>query len=1518
LHSGICLLANVSQSSSDQPASTRPRLQSVNQDFSDLSEQIRQVAHIIRLPDDWAKVEDDHSRSTSLQHVVRARAEWVLRWLLDKLKHESQAGAEARAMPTTWQLLECIMFILPVSRSAPHLRDASFTSILERTLVENFDRHLNSPCILPDGHVHSPTASESSETVCDDTQPSRKRKRGSPDVSPSKRAALASSDPMLLFSAVHALLRNMTGTATADTAAYDTTQTELKKMALRAESAQASRILKFWLVAVQKLVATMPAQDTNSPTLATLVDLSVVFEIWELRIASATDSTGSSSENFASECLVPTLQLADHLKTMRAIMTGRQTSRALDLNLQALDKLLTRHLLAPARSAFFTEAHTDTNEGPIHRGTFALSASLGPLRAILVQIEQIEDAGEAVPPHLAFSPNAIGYLLDLAVRASPSRTPKARLGERPWIQAVFLSMAECVGCRLGVPPDFVTSKSAVAALQSSLYVLRSHDVTIDSAILRDLFWYHCGVKYPQQGVRKVHWTLVAALIELDSSIFATESRALASGSKEQKTDLTEFLFDQISNTEFTGAGFRDAKSTFEPGITYAGADRVDITQPESREMILEHIVTPIVSAFSRNRNMLGFMRRWDDQLVKSYKFENRKALKEKTEPIWEDRTVTKALSEFLEQSLTQGQIATLVEEHVARLEDLSGALAIQASEDVRVRKLAAFKKASSSAVIIPAILESTQSEDILATLRPQLHSLFVSYAKWVQDARFSAYTRLSLSWFTLCLLLHKLWPLEIHASLQMQQEILHPLVEQALKDISTSRQESGARKVDSSARAAAMMFCLIACEQLQTVSGSEELVQKILHKVMMSFSASQLEVSELLKTVEQFCANFIQLLSHLDPEPARESILAMLKRLSTFDYEIQDHISGSLAQAVFRHGSSALHAAYASALSDALGEEADARLHRVALQDLLCVQASALSRERREAILDRLSALLTTGSVMTVNMLGAMAQLMVVPNASARISTDGGVVFDIALQLQKQGVASPVMLQQLQLLSKRILCHIIPNQSQAQSRALLGEYQKRLNTLIKGTKKVSSTGLAILRATILEQKDSQLLSMKQYVALLKQCLSDDGTDGDDTAPFEDVLDAFEELSTALLGDPASLKATTSWLRTWIKDNADLESYIISSQPGSIEVAEYVARLHKLVARYRLYPDARWLVALSVKMLRGPLADEQKEKVLATVNEVLTPLETTEKMSLVPLLVEVDDPSAQAASYTVLQVLVSTLPDKVSTDAVLKQKQLATLPRLCGLLIDTASTACFNALTDSINTFLNHKAALTTQHSVECVLGALVKFTSRTSPNLPSQHASHIFTRLCETGRLVLLVHRSKTGGRSHILLPLLQGLLFCLFTPTSVRSGALPLWLRSGTSQSVCLTPTDAAHYTRLLSTLCNPPQSSISKAHQQSRKSKDLNDPVKAARERTSHFLYPLLASLCRFQLSGRLLPALRAKLMPGVWEVMSTASLHKEELEAMFAGLSRSEKDVWRSAWAEWDSVHGRKERFIGAEDV
>jgi nucleolar pre-ribosomal-associated protein 2 len=128
----------------------------------------------------------------------------------------------------------------------------------------------------------------------------------------------------------------------------------------------------------------------------------------------------------------------------------------------------------------------------------------------------------------------------------------------------------------------------------------------------------------------------------------------------------------------------------------------------------------------------------------------------------------------------------------------------------------------------------------------------------------------------------------------------------------------------------------------------------------------------------------------------------------------------------------------------------------------------------------------------------------------------------------------------------------------------------------------------------------------------------------------------------------------------------------------------------------------------------------------------------------------------------------------------------------------------------------------------------------------------------------------------------------------------------------VRLTAANAAQFTRLLSTLCNPPQSSITKVHQhhQSRKSKDLNDPVKAAREKASNFLYPLLASFCRYQLGGRLDQGVREKLMPGIWEIVGTASLHREGLNAMFAGLGRSERDVWKGLWEEWEGSYGRRQ--------
>ena len=55
-----------------------------------------------------------------------------------------------------------------------------------------------------------------------------------------------------------------------------------------------------------------------------------------------------------------------------------------------------------------------------------------------------------------------------------------------------------------------------------------------------------------------------------------------------------------------------------------------------------------------------------------------------------------------------------------------------------------------------------------------------------------------------------------------------------------------------------------------------------------------------------------------------------------------------------------------------------------------------------------------------------------------------------------------------------------------------------------------------------------------------------------------------------------------------------------------------------------------------------------------------------------------------------------------------------------------------------------------------------------------------------------------------------------------------------------------------------------------------------------------------------------MRLELLPGIWELVSVASVEREALDAMFAGLGQSERDVWRGVWRDWeDSVGGGRGR-------
>jgi nucleolar pre-ribosomal-associated protein 2 len=1391
--------------------------------------------------------------------------------------------------------------VLPVSRSAPHLRDAGFPAILERTLVEHF------------GHVQPTSASDdvemsdvsgSSETIGEAAKPSKKRKRGAAGAHGSSgQTVLGPSELQKLFLTVRTVIRSISSLTVAHDQSEDAGQAELMKVVLRTESAQAASILKNWLVAIEKLLA-VAALASGGPHVDGLLELSLVVDIWELRTVATSDEAGSSAEEFSTECLVPALVLIDTLKALRSVHPDQSVASATERATQIIEKLLARHLFAPARASFLADADKATESTSKYREATLLASNLAPLRAKLLQAAQIEDDGELVPADLAALSGASSQLLSLAIRISPSRTPRSKLAEKPWIEAVFIALVECAGCSLTTPPDFVTPKTAIEVLSHALSILQLHNVSVKSDILKDLFWYHSGIKYPIGKDKQVHWSLLASLIELDQSVFTTEPKGLSGSSKTQQSDLAQVVFEEISKAQFGGPGFAEE-------AVLNGGQKPKNEQSIGRTLILERVIVPLMSGFAKNRNLLGFLRRWDEQLVRSYRHENRKALKECKNMIWEDNAIKQALAQLFEQSLTQGQIATLLQEHNTRMEDLGNALVTEAKEDVNLKKLAAYKRAASSAVIVPAILQSLASNDIIEALKPQLRSLLQSYSVWVQDDRYIPHTQLSLSWLALCQLLSKLWPIELHSSVEQQEELLSPLIEQSLNDLSAPAKAQG-RRIESPTRAAAILFLLDVCNHLQTLPGSEDLIRPSLQKILQVLSNGGLELAENTKMVEFFCAEFVQLFGHLDTEASRRSLLELLAGVSHLNNDARSAASQSLSQVIFEQGSSLLQDTYVAALLE-LVEHDDKRMQELAVASFYFLRPTAISREKREAILDHLLQFLASGSQDVAGILSIMVQLMEASNATAKISSDGAVLFEIAEQVQRQSSVSPATLQLLQQLVQLALSQIISNQSQSQNMIYLGKFKGKLDSVAGKGKQCSASNLAILRAVVAVQKQNILLQPKQYVSVLKTCLASDSISSN-AASLQDVVDAFNELSPANLAEAKLLDSTQAWLRTWIKDNADLESYMITGGQGPAELAEYVARLHTTIAKFKLYPSTQWLVDFTLKCLREPVSEQRKMVTMATLADVFAQLPVFEKLDLVHNLTSTRSSHDLAASYRILNTLISAFEDKHESNIELRNNQLALLPRLCELISAVPDHASFNALLTSINTILSTKPSLATQHSVERTLSALVTLTSRSSPSLSALNGPAIYARLCETTRLILLLHRGRLGGRFHLLLPLLQNLLFLLFRPHSGR-GALPAWLKG--PGVVGLTPTNATQYARVLSTLCNPPQSSIQKTSSytsSAKTSKTLNDPVKAAREKTSAFLYPLLSSFCRYQLSGKLEAGVRDKVMPGIWEVVGTASLSRDGLDAMFAGLGRSERDVWRGVWGEWESVYGRKDLLSG----
>lgn len=245
--------------------------------------------------------------------------------------------------------------------------------------------------------------------------------------------------------------------------------------------------------------------------------------------------------------------------------------------------------------------------------------------------------------------------------------------------------------------------------------------------------------------------------------------------------------------------------------------------------------------------------------------------------------------------------------------------------------------------------------------------------------------------------------------------------------------------------------------------------------------------------------------------------------------------------------------------------------------------------------------------------------------------------------------------------------------------------------------------------------------------------------------------------------------------------------------------------------------------------------------------------------------------------------------------------------LSTFLPKTTSLETFCLTADCLKLILDKHHSAVNQWTIDSLLAQIAITTSSQGPILPNTAAPIIFERLCRILGVVLGRYRIRLGGRYHLLLPALYGLLHCLFaadqtsltTPSQLSFySKLPPWIRSSNSTKAAatkLTRSSSTHLTRLLTTLCDPTPSSVKhKAHN------SLTDETQKARRIAGEYMQYFVAEYAHCQLNGRIDVEAKEGLIPGLYAVLDV--MGREVMRGMNSRMGASEKAIWKGLYGDW----------------
>ena len=171
--------------------------------------------------------------------------------------------------------------------------------------------------------------------------------------------------------------------------------------------------------------------------------------------------------------------------------------------------------------------------------------------------------------------------------------------------------------------------------------------------------------------------------------------------------------------------------------------------------------------------------------------------------------------------------------------------------------------------------------------------------------------------------------------------------------------------------------------------------------------------------------------------------------------------------------------------------------------------------------------------------------------------------------------------------------------------------------------------------------------------------------------------------------------------------------------------------------------------------------------------------------------------------------------------------------------------------------------------------------------------------LCHLLQAILTSHRLKLQGHFHLIVQSMQALICCLFTPLPHSNSRLtklfapPPWLPISSSQQ--LNAHHAAAFTRLITLICNPSVSSVTRSQHNA-----LTSATDKAKRMAGQHMQYVLTSYIKLQLEMTMLPAVREQMAPGIYAIFDTTT--PELRRAINDSMDSSGRAVFRTLYSNY----------------